>query len=235
VFIASSQAVAELMQPTLKGMSVVHPGIPLNPPVPSADVVTLKRQLGLGPTDGPVFLLGGEGPNAHYDLALWTAAIVQHLFTGIRTLVREDARHFPNLSLERFFHTLADENMLVVAPPDIPWSTLVHAADVLLVTAADFIPVGSILAAMAAGVPVVSTPTPSIRCLLEHDHNALVAVSTGPRALAAQLENLLTTATLGPRLAENARKEIASDFTAAQMVAGFEACYVSQSQSVAPA
>jgi glycosyltransferase involved in cell wall biosynthesis len=141
-------------------------------------------------------------------------------------LVREDARHRTNLSLDRFFHTLADENMLLVAPPDIPWKTLVHVADILLVAAKECIPVGSILAAMAAGVPVVSAPTPSIGGLLEHQHNGLIAASATARALAAQLENLLSTPALGREVVENARRKIATDFSVAQMIGGFEELYV---------
>ncbi|MCL2648589.1 MAG: hypothetical protein FWD61_16560 [Phycisphaerales bacterium] len=173
------------------------------------EVAVLKNTLGISPEEGPIVLLGGEGPRARHDLGLWVAGIMQHLLPRLRTIVREDPRGRYDAGLERLFYSLADSDMPILAPPDIPWRKLVQVADAMLVTAESPVPAGSILAAIAAGVPVAAGPTPTVLDLLQHNVSALIAPSFKPREISAQLETLLSTPSLGQSIATAARARYA--------------------------
>jgi glycosyltransferase involved in cell wall biosynthesis len=78
----------------------------------------------------------------------------------------------------------------------------------------DGIPV-SLMEAMAAGTPSVSTRVSGIPELIEHEREGLLVPERDPRALAAALARLLDDPKLGEKLASAARAKVEREFDAA--------------------
>jgi hypothetical protein len=196
------------------------PALPPSPPPPasaepSADArgagAGLREQLGLLPQDGPILLAGGHDAgtgHARHDYALWVGAILQQIFPRIRVIVREDPRGRPDPGLERFYNSLPDGDIPVLAPA-AAWDDLLALADVFLFTADGPVPAGSLLRAMAAGVPVVGTPVDAVRELVDDRRTGLIAPAIKPRALAACVEEFLSSPTLRTSLTAAARQTAA--------------------------
>jgi hypothetical protein len=184
------------------------------------DAGELRAQLGIMPGDFPVLLHGGEGKNARQDFGVWTAAIMAQLYPRTRLILRQDARTLSVPGLERFGEDLPDERVVIVAPWQMSWRALLGVSDVLLVTATGTIPVGSVVEAKAAGVPVVGTPVGCVKELVRHGETGLIAKHIGigiappvgrktirPRAMAAAVERMLSTVGLAREVAERAKGE----------------------------
>ncbi len=178
----------------------IRPGIALGRAAGEggAHRATLRKKLGLRANDGPVILLGGdERRAARHDYGLWAAAIVQQMYPQTKVIVRaadgRAARGGTGAGVRDFAGVLPAQEMVVYAPPtvEMPWSKLVRAADILLVTAEGAMETGSILWAMAAGVPVIGTPVECVAELVEHRDTGLLAKEIKPRAIAARLEEFL--------------------------------------------
>ena len=219
-------------------VSLIAPGIAPASLASPVGVVDLRQSLGLADRAGPVVLLAGEGAAARHDLGLWAAAVVQTMSPQIRAVVREHPRaalrgDFADPGVERFFLRLADENLLRILPAEIPWARLVQAADVVLATPDRHVPGGAILAAMAVGVPVITTPFPGAHHLVDHGRTGLVAASILPRAIAARLEELGTQPRLAASLAANARADVAVRFPANAMIEGYRGLYFGDTVGVA--
>jgi glycosyltransferase involved in cell wall biosynthesis len=106
-------------------------------------------------------------------------------------------------------------------------------ADVVLVSADGPIAMGAALHAMAAGVPVVGTPVPRVREVVEDRRTGLVAASLKPRALAARLEELLSNGALRAELTRQAREEIAARRSSAVTVDRLRTIYASGGMAAA--
>jgi hypothetical protein len=180
----------------------------------------LRRMLGIGPADFPVILHGGEGGNARQDFGIWTSAVLAQLYPGTRLILREDARTQVVPGLEKYGQDLERESLVIAAPYELSWGDLLSVADVFLVTATGPIPTGSVVEAISAGVPIVATPVGGVKELLRHGETGLIAKHIGvgiapprgrktirPRAIAGELERLLSTQGLAARLGETARAE----------------------------
>jgi glycosyltransferase involved in cell wall biosynthesis len=238
-WVASSRSVAqELMAAGIKGerVSVVPAAVSLADARPPAEGITpLRRSLGLAPDDGPVVLLAGDGPAARHDVGIWAVAIVAQMFPRARVVVREMPRGGGvDVGVERFMHALPDEESLVIVPGDIAWGALVHAADIVLATptggaggvdAGGGMGVGSVLAAMAAGVVVLATPVACLTELVAHGETGLVAREARPRAVAARLEEFMGDSTLRYPLADRARARVHGEHSPSAMVEGVLGVY----------
>jgi glycosyltransferase involved in cell wall biosynthesis len=182
----------------------------------------LRGLLGIGAEDFPVILHGGEGAHARQDFAIWTSAVMAQLYPRARLILREDGRTGTVPGLERYGADLPDEELVVAASYEMTWADLLSVADVFLVTATGPIPTGSVVEAMSAGVPVVGTPLGCVKELIRHGETGLVAKHVGvgiappmgrktirPRAIAGELERLLSTPGMAEGLEERARAEAA--------------------------
>ena len=187
--------------------------------------IEVKRELGIDPDDGPIIFLGGEGRNARHDHGLWAVAILQQIFPHARAIVRDDPRGGIDPGIAAFHQTLPANDMFVIAPSATTWSALLRAADIFLISADASIPTGSILAAMAAGVPVIGTPVECVSELVAHGHTGLLAKSVKPRAIAAHLEEFMNDATLRWPLTDRARADVYEQFSPSAMIEAFATQY----------
>jgi glycosyltransferase involved in cell wall biosynthesis len=181
----------------------------------------LRRSLGIGADQGPVLLLAGDGRDARHDHGLWAAAIVRQMFPRAVAVVREDPRGRQDVGVERFRHALPEEEVLVEAPGELGWKTLVHAADVVVASPdgrGALMGTGAILAAMAAGVPVLGTPVPVVTDLIAQGETGLVAKGVQPRMIAARLEEFMADSTLRYPLVDRARAAVYGRHSPSAMV-----------------
>jgi colanic acid/amylovoran biosynthesis glycosyltransferase len=81
----------------------------------------------------------------------------------------------------------------------------------------------SVLEAMAAGVPVVTTPLNGLAEAVEHELTGLVVPERDPIALAGALQRLLADPVLAARLAEAGRRRVESRFALERSVATLRA------------
>jgi Glycosyl transferases group 1 len=192
---------------------------------PNGYLEELRRELEIGEADRPVILLGGEGRRARHDYGLWTTAILQQIYPRLRVIVRDDVREKRDEGLSRFLDALPDEEMLTVVPAERRWEELLRVADLLLVTPDGPIQTGSILAAMAAGVPVIGTPVECVTELVEDGRNGLLARELKPRSVASRLEAFIGDVPLRQQLTEQARMDVKTGFDETAMLAGFDRVY----------
>ncbi len=216
-------------------VSLLRPPLPFVPEISAEKRNALYEELGLLPDDRHILILAGEGgtggflaapgidPLRHggrggprHDLGLWSAAILQQIFPRIRVLVREDPRHRPDAGFDRLFNHLPDDQIAVPVPAEISWIDLLQISDVLLATPDGPFSGGCMLAAFAAGVPVVGTPVESVREYISPGVTGILAASTKPRDIAAAGESLLAgTPEFRDHLTRQAREEAATRWPAA--------------------
>ena len=85
----------------------------------------------------------------------------------------------------------------------------------------------ALMQAMAAGVPVISTPVGSIGELVRHEKTGLIVPAQDAAALGAAIERLLAGPALGERLAQAARAWVSSRCSRERMLDSMEAVFQS--------
>lgn len=211
----------------------IRPGIALATGA-AVSPLAVRRELGIEPDAGPVILLGGE-PEAgvRMEQGFWAAGIVRELYPRIRVIARLGDDRFSQRG-RAFMETLPgmkDQPWAIEAPLEMPWPTLVRAADLMVVAAAGPMATGSILWAMAAGVPVLATATPEVGELVEHGYNGMLSAigkrtpGATPRNIAARIEAFMSDSTLRWPLVDKARADVYAHFKTGFMVECFRAVY----------
>lgn len=105
--------------------------------------------------------------------------------------LHDDSHPLPSLPI--------DDATLMVAPWQVPEGP--RAVD------------RGVLAAMAAGLPIVASDVPTIAPAVRHEHEALLVPPGDTGALIASLRRAVTDAELRTRLGGNARSRYAAEFT----------------------
>jgi len=83
----------------------------------------------------------------------------------------------------------------------------------------------ALMQAMAAGVPVISTPVGSIGELVRHEETGLMVPAQDPVALGAAIERLLDQPALGEKLAQAARAWVENRYSRERMLDSMEAVF----------
>jgi len=118
---------------------------------------------------------------------------------------------------------LAGRVLLLGERLDVP--DLLSASDVFVLSSDwEGLPI-TILEAMAAGVPCVSTAVGGVEEVIENGVSGLTVPPRDPEALAAAVRSLATDPSLRERLAGEARRQFESRFRSEQMVRQTEALY----------
>lgn len=223
----NAQVTDALLRRGIEPLRVAHLplGVPSTHP-PPGERQRVRELLGLLPPDGPVFLLAGDASGrSRHDHGLWAVGILQQIYPRARVIVRQDLRNRHNHGFERLVDNLADPEMPILAPAELSWESLLSAADVLIVSADGPVEVGAVLHAMVAGVPVIGTPIPAVRAIIDDGRTGLIAASLKPRDISARVEELLSDVSLKCALVAAARGEVASRHSPVAMVEGFRALY----------
>ncbi len=182
--------------------AVIRPGVDFHAVAEAKRLVT-RAALSI-PDDVPVLLTLPTPTEAggHFHGA-WAAAILRHLFDGLRFVV-------PGVSdeqqrLRRFAAQLGIEQLYLFPERRQPFESLLAVADVVVVPAVDDAPTTPLAWAMAAGVPIVGSAVPAVTELIADRSNGLLCKPGLPIALAMRIRAALEDRDLTRRLAEAAR------------------------------
>lgn len=150
-----------------------------------ADRQRLRAELGL-PADARVLLTAcPPGKNGGQYLAVWVAGILHQIWPDVRMILpggfREDRR------ARRLGEECYCPQIFCVAGEQYGPADLLAASDMLVWPEAAGFSVGWLAWAMAAGVPIVATGTPSTRELIRDGQTGFLADSARPHVLATRI------------------------------------------------
>lgn len=180
----------------------------------------LRRQLGFAPDDCVVLAPGESVRSAAHERAAWTMAILNVLDPRYRMLIWGRGPRADQVL--RYSRRVATKSFMVSAEPTLRRSIgpgeLFCVSDTVLVTPDAPCPVLPICMSMAAGLPIVSTVTPTLAELLEDRHTCLFSRSSAPRVIAKRLLDLDDDPHVRWRIADMARTEAYEYFSASRLL-----------------
>jgi glycosyltransferase involved in cell wall biosynthesis len=174
------------------------------PNVLDLDRFRFRRRVPLGPR-----LLVTRNLEPIYDVetALRAAARIRALRPDVTVTCAGDGSL--RSELERTARTLGLERVRFIGSvPHAEMPRLYDGADILLNPSKVDNSPNSILEALAAGVPVVTTDVGGVRHLVRHEDSALLVPAHAPGAMADAVVRLLDDAALATRLAETGRRAV---------------------------
>lgn len=205
---------------------LIHPGIDLDRISRQPDR-ELRRELGF--TDDQIVLLaaGESTPAAGHELAVWATAILRVVQPAYRLVIW--GRGPAVDKVERFIHGIGDPDGTLIAERrlrrPIAFEELLAVGDIALVTARDAVNTLPIVAAMAAGLPIISTTTPPASELLEDQKTALMVAQPQARQIAQRVIDLRSNADMQQTLRENARSQAHTCFAQSRMIDQYRDLY----------
>lgn len=194
---------------------LIRPGIAVDS-VSSTRDEGLRARLGIAPDDRIVYAPGEITAESGHAMAMWGVSIAAVIEPRYRLLVR-GARPFPADVGKRILNPTALIDAAALAP-DVPTEQLFGVADAVIFTPTGPISPLLIATAMASGRPILASPTPQIRELLEDRRNALLINGPSPRVVAQRIEDLFSDSELTSRLAESARADACVMLTQSEMI-----------------
>jgi glycosyltransferase involved in cell wall biosynthesis len=185
----------------------------------------LRAALGLGDAD-QVFLAVGESTReADHPKAAW-AAVVLHVLERRNRLLLWGRGPLAEKTA-RFVLRLQQPDLCSIATQKlgdgITFEQLLPAVDVALVTAAGPVSTLPIAVCMGAGLPIVATVNQTVSELLKDRHNAMLAGSASPKAIARRVLDLREDPQLQRAICE--RTEAHEYFSQARFMEQFRALY----------
>lgn len=174
----------------------------------------LRAALGIEDAHQVALAVGESTRAADHYAAAWACGILNVLDHRTRLLIWGAGPQAPRLA--EFSARVRQPNLVTIArrrlPPGpggapVSFEDLLPAADVLLVSAAAPVPTLPIATAMASGVPIAATVTPTVAELLEDRHTALMVPGGLPRLLSQKILQLRADSALAWKLADMARTE----------------------------
>jgi len=219
---AGAELVARRCGVSVQGISVVPNGLDLPPPPQAAQRQQARKTLGL--EDSAKILLFVGRLVAEKNLGLLLQALVR-LPEDRRPLVllAGDGPERIGLKAEADRLGLGETLCFLGERSDI--STLMQAADVLVLPSREEGLSNVLLEAMGSGLPVVATAVGGSPELIENDQTGLLVPSNDAGALVQALSVLFSDEDLRVRLGAAARKHAEQRFALAAMVAGTSRIY----------
>jgi glycosyltransferase involved in cell wall biosynthesis len=222
----------ELATRGLRNPLRIRPGVSIAEDAAAPSRAELRKQLSIPDDHGPVILIGGDPiPGARQNHAAWVVGIISQLYRNTRCILRLDDTHHGNY-LRDFAQTMApggrDNNFeppIFVEPDEFSWQSLARASDIFLLTPDAPIPVYSLMAAMAASLPVIATATSEVSELVEHGRSALLAPPGNIKQITARVEEFMSDSRLRWPLTDAARTDIFAHFKPRYMTQCFAALY----------
>lgn len=131
-----------------------------------------RQALGIADDDVLLIAPAEMTPDAGHFQAIWTHAIIRQMLPNVRLLLPGGG---PFQRSVRFFAgTTRLEAEIFLTGEDIPLPDALAGADVALFLAQNDVPLGSLAAAMAAGLPIVASDRGDIAEFAPHDRAALL-------------------------------------------------------------
>jgi glycosyltransferase involved in cell wall biosynthesis len=187
----------------------------------------LRAALGFGDGDSVLLAIGESTRAADHRQAIWAGSIL-NVMDG-RTRVLLWGRGSEAEAAARFARTQHKPGLVTLAEPRLgralEFEDLLPAADVAVVSASGPVSTLPIAAAMAAGLPIVATVTPTVAELLEDRHTALMVPPGVPRLLAQKILQLRDDSQLQWSLPDIARTEAYEYFALTRFLEQFREFY----------
>ncbi len=206
-------------------LRLVRDGVELPPPLAHVgeSCAALLAELGL---PGGARLIGSVAkltPVSRIKDLIWAADLLKVIRDDVHLLVVGDGPQ--RAILERFRHQChIDDKVHFLGAVGNP-TRIIRLCEVFWLAGEEGGLRGSLVQAMAAGVPVVAGDAPGCGELVADGQNGFL-VPVGDRAALARAANkILDNAELAERLGTAARARVAADFSAAAMVAAHAALY----------
>lgn len=180
----------------------------------------LRRELGFDEQDIVLLAAGESTSAAAHELAVWAMSILRVVHKGYRLLLW--GRGPAGDEVARFTAGIGDRTSARFAETHlrrpINFEQLLGAADIVLVTARGAVDTLSIATAMAAGLPIISTATPTASELLEDRHTALMITQPQARQIAQRVVDLRSDTSLQWAICDMAHNEAYAYFTQSRMI-----------------
>jgi glycosyltransferase involved in cell wall biosynthesis len=189
---------------------------------PRADVVDIRKCLGLSPGTRLIVGAGPLEPHKGFVDAIWTFHILKYVYADLHLVIVGAGSHRPRCELAArdgrtgAVHFLGprDEVPALLAQADVVWvPSLVEGG------------VNVTLEAMAAGRPVVVSDLPGLAEIVDDGRTGLLAGAGDKAGLARQTRRLLEDADLRERLGQAARIEAQTRFSVLEAARRFGAVH----------
>lgn len=182
-----------------------------------------RESLGL-PSDAPVLLLADPPSRAggHYR-AIWAAALLQQIWPDLKVVmpgVSKESRR-----MKRFVASFNLSRMLVSTGRDIPFEQLLSVCDIFVTAANADVACGSLVWAMAGGLPIVGCAVPSVAEYIADHQNGLLCKPNDIVALATRIRTAYRERDLARSLAETARGQAYQLFSLSNMIRNYATLY----------
>ena len=188
---------------------------------------SLRAALGLDDAHRVLLAPGESTRDAAHRLAAWAAAILNVLDHQTRLLLW--GRGPLARSLQRFSHKVRQPELIILAEDRlrrrVEFEELFPASDMVVVAATGPVAALPIATAMAAGLPIVATVTPTVAELLEDRHTALMTQPDNPRLLTERIFQLRNDARAQWSLADMARTEAYEYFSVTRFLEQHRTAY----------
>jgi glycosyltransferase involved in cell wall biosynthesis len=184
------------------------------------------RQLGLAEQTTQGYLVGLFGPLREAERikdAIWAADLLKVVRPDVHLLVFGEGPHRDRLLLFRDQVLIRDKVHFLGEPSDAG-EALAHL-DVFWSAGGTGESAGAVLAAMAAGIPVVAADTPAMRELIVAGETGRLFRAGQRGGLAGATQQLLESPAAARRMAEAARRRALDDFSAEQMARHYAGVY----------
>ena len=185
--------------------------------------VRIRSELGLNTEDFVAVLVARLHPLKDHATALRTAARARHEIPGLRLVIvgEGDQRE----SLENVIQGNDLESTVTLAGARTDVADLLSASDAFLLSSlSEGIPL-TVIEAMAARRPVISTAVGGLPELIEHRVTGLLAPAGDDAALATHLAELFRNADLRTRIAEAAYRNVVRKFSLDGMLNRYREVY----------
>lgn len=223
-FIAVAQSHGEFLAKNLRihrdRVAVIPNGVDTKRFAPIADVTSIRRNLGIGPTDPVVGIVAALRPEKNHELFLDVAARVVRELPTARFLVVGDGPQRPTLEVRARELKITDNVLFLGARSDVP--ELVAAMDVFALTSHIEANPISILEAMSAGKPVVATNVGSIHEAVAEGRTGHLVTPGDAYQFADRIVRLLNAPLTRQTMGSVAREVVTHRWSIEAMVGGYE-------------
>jgi glycosyltransferase involved in cell wall biosynthesis len=210
-----------------------HQGIPreklhvipnaVTPAEPVGDRAALRKEMGVREESFVLGFVGRLWPQKRVDDLIWAADILRLAEWPIEVVIVGDGPR--RAALERFVENMKEQDAVLFLGQRSDARRLIAGFDALVLPS-DFEGMPNVvLEAMAAGTPVVASRIPGTTEVIADNETGLLFEAKRQSDLARKIQRLLEEPGLGARLAENAKKVVAEEFTVEAMTKGYVGLY----------
>jgi glycosyltransferase involved in cell wall biosynthesis len=223
-FIAVAASHGEFLAKNLRigaeRVAVISNGVDTRRFAPLADTSSIRRELGISPTDPVVGIVAALRPEKNHELFLEMATRVVKQLPTARFLIVGDGPCRPALELRARDLAIDQHVLFLGSRNDVP--SLLAAIDVFTLTSHIEANPVSILEAMSTGKPVVATNVGSIHEAVVEGRTGFLAAPGDAYQLSDRVLRLLNEPLRAQRMGTAARDLVASRWSIESMVCGYE-------------